>query len=415
MALRSVAVLLQEPVALFEFGVLAEVFGIDRTEEGVPAFDYRVCAETPGPARRPQRHDRHRRLRPRGRRRRRPRRRAGLAAAAHPVARPSSRCCATPSTAAPGSCRCAPGAFTLGAAGLLDGRDCTTHWRHAAELAAAPPAGPGRPRRALRARRHGHHQRRHRGRHRRRALPRARRARSARRHDDRPPDGRAAAPRRRPAPVHRPPGAGDAPPRAWARCSSWMLEHLDEACHRRRPRPAGGDVAAHLRPPVRRRDRHDAAPVGHRPAGAARPRSCSRRPTCRSRPSPATPGSGRRRCCATTSPAAPASPPRPSAPSAACPPDVRGPHPVGCGPPVSASGCRGLTSHSGRAARGTPRRRDVARAVDGVHLHVAAALEVPLHGARPRLLRGLGPVGLGLLDVSLRLRTARRPRSCRRP
>ncbi len=49
MSLKSVAVLLQEPVALFEYGVLAEVFGIDRTDEGVPAFDYRVCAETPGP------------------------------------------------------------------------------------------------------------------------------------------------------------------------------------------------------------------------------------------------------------------------------------------------------------------------------------------------------------------------------
>ena len=31
------------------------------------------------------------------------------------------------------------GAFTLGAAGILDGRDCTTHWRHAAELAQAHP------------------------------------------------------------------------------------------------------------------------------------------------------------------------------------------------------------------------------------------------------------------------------------
>jgi AraC family transcriptional regulator, transcriptional activator FtrA len=32
------------------------------------------------------------------------------------------------------------GAFLLGAAGLLDDRDCTTHWRHAAELAALYPA-----------------------------------------------------------------------------------------------------------------------------------------------------------------------------------------------------------------------------------------------------------------------------------
>ena len=31
------------------------------------------------------------------------------------------------------------GAFTLGAAGLLDDRDCTTHWRYAADLAAQFP------------------------------------------------------------------------------------------------------------------------------------------------------------------------------------------------------------------------------------------------------------------------------------
>src|SRR5688500_7339347 len=49
MALRSVAVLLQEPVALFEDGVLAEVFCIDRTAEGGPAIDYRVCSELDRP------------------------------------------------------------------------------------------------------------------------------------------------------------------------------------------------------------------------------------------------------------------------------------------------------------------------------------------------------------------------------
>ncbi|HQH06721.1 MAG TPA: AraC family transcriptional regulator, partial [Phycicoccus sp.] len=47
MTLRSVAVILQDPVSAFEFGVLDEVFGTDRMDEGVPPIDFRVCAETP--------------------------------------------------------------------------------------------------------------------------------------------------------------------------------------------------------------------------------------------------------------------------------------------------------------------------------------------------------------------------------
>ena len=46
--LKSVAVVLLEDVALFEFGVLAEVFGVDRSDDGVPKFDFRVCALEPG-------------------------------------------------------------------------------------------------------------------------------------------------------------------------------------------------------------------------------------------------------------------------------------------------------------------------------------------------------------------------------
>src|SRR5687767_6839118 len=45
--LRSVAVPLIDGVAPFEFGLLCEVFGVDRTEEGVPLIDFRVCGELP--------------------------------------------------------------------------------------------------------------------------------------------------------------------------------------------------------------------------------------------------------------------------------------------------------------------------------------------------------------------------------
>jgi AraC family transcriptional regulator, transcriptional activator FtrA len=138
MSLRSVAVLLQEPVALFEFGVLHEVFGIDRTEEGVPAFDYRVCAESSDPL------DAQNGITVTAA--------FGLEAAldADLVAVPASPAARTPSPAVVEVLRNAvergawvmsvcSGAFSLGAAGILDGRDCTTHWQHAAELAAAHP------------------------------------------------------------------------------------------------------------------------------------------------------------------------------------------------------------------------------------------------------------------------------------
>ena len=46
--LTSVAALVIEGLAPFEFGVVCEVFGIDRTDDGVPPFDFRVCAEHPG-------------------------------------------------------------------------------------------------------------------------------------------------------------------------------------------------------------------------------------------------------------------------------------------------------------------------------------------------------------------------------
>jgi transcriptional regulator GlxA family with amidase domain len=138
MPLRSVAVLLADQAAAFEYGVVHEVFGIDRTEQGVPRFEFRVCAEHPE---RPVDFQNGLTLNvPYGL--------EGLEGA-DLVAVPATHIRAfSPGLLA--AIRAAhdngaillsvcSGAFVLGAAGLLDDRDCATHWMSTAELAQAYP------------------------------------------------------------------------------------------------------------------------------------------------------------------------------------------------------------------------------------------------------------------------------------
>ncbi|MEW1951870.1 helix-turn-helix domain-containing protein [Terrabacter sp. NPDC080008] len=137
--LHTIAVIAQEPVAMFELGVLCEVFGIDRTDDGVPAFDFRVCSSRPGEPLRTT---------------------SGPAlVATHPLeAARGADLVAIPGgpvqgpydpavldilreTASAGGrvLSVCSGAFQLAAAGLLDGRGCATHWRYAARLADEHP------------------------------------------------------------------------------------------------------------------------------------------------------------------------------------------------------------------------------------------------------------------------------------
>lgn len=138
--LRTVAAVLFEGTAPFEFGVICEVFGIDRTEDGVPPFDFRVCGEHPG---RPLRTTVGVALTPT----------AGLDAliGADLVAVPACTIRDEYPPAVLDALRAASargatllsvcsGAFVLAAVGLLDGRPCTTHWRHVDDLAARFPA-----------------------------------------------------------------------------------------------------------------------------------------------------------------------------------------------------------------------------------------------------------------------------------
>src|SRR4051794_16996033 len=47
--LRSVAVIVDHGMSPFEFAIGCEVFGVDRTAQGLPAFDFAICSVRPGP------------------------------------------------------------------------------------------------------------------------------------------------------------------------------------------------------------------------------------------------------------------------------------------------------------------------------------------------------------------------------
>lgn len=130
----TVAVLLQEPVAAFELGVLCEVFGIDRTDDGVPAFDFRVCAAHPN-----QPYASSSGIAVIGTHDLAGAREADLVAvAAGPIDGPYDRQVLQALREAHDRgariLSVCSGAFTLAAAGLLEGRHCATHWRYAAHL-----------------------------------------------------------------------------------------------------------------------------------------------------------------------------------------------------------------------------------------------------------------------------------------
>ena len=150
MPISRVSVVLVEPIAVFEFGVAVEVFGLDRTDEGVPAFDFRVCADSPGTPLATTNtasfsitatH--------------------GLDAVAGsdlviasatrireqeeypPAVLEALRAADAAGATLLSLCS---GAFLLGAAGLLEGRRCTTHWKYVEQLAEMYPEAVLEPR-----------------------------------------------------------------------------------------------------------------------------------------------------------------------------------------------------------------------------------------------------------------------------
>ncbi|MEU6083335.1 helix-turn-helix domain-containing protein [Streptomyces sp. NPDC047108] len=138
--LTNVAVPLTHGVNAFELGVIAEVFGMDRSEQGLPVLDFAMVAAEPAPVRAkpgftidtPHGLDR--------------------LAEADLIAVPAGenyterdfpeellealRAAVDRGAWVLSVCS---GAFVLGAAGLLDGRRCTAHWIHTDDLARRYP------------------------------------------------------------------------------------------------------------------------------------------------------------------------------------------------------------------------------------------------------------------------------------
>jgi transcriptional regulator GlxA family with amidase domain len=143
--LQNVAFAVLDKFTSFEFGVVCEVFGVDRTDDGLPAYDFALVAGEEGLLR--SEHG----LTLAGA--------AGLDRLAEadlivvcaidervrggaPDDLPEALLEALRATVVRGArvLSVCTGAFVLGAAGLLDGRRCTTHWRHTRELARCFPA-----------------------------------------------------------------------------------------------------------------------------------------------------------------------------------------------------------------------------------------------------------------------------------
>jgi len=131
--LRNVAALAYDGMAAFEFGIVAEVFGLPRPEMGPDWYRFQVCSLQPG------------RLRATGGIFIQTRGRLADLAKAGTIVIPGWKATEVPSPKLITALRRAhasgarlvsicSGAFVLAATGLLDGKRATTHWKYAQQL-----------------------------------------------------------------------------------------------------------------------------------------------------------------------------------------------------------------------------------------------------------------------------------------
>ena len=136
--LKNVAVIVLDGVAPFELGVLCEVFGTDRSAQGLPRYDFAVCSPGARPVTASQGFsvvptDDLDRLESADL--------IGVPAMGIDVVVPEEVGAALRRAAERGAriVSLCTGIFILHEAGLLEGRRCTTHWMHVDELTAVCP------------------------------------------------------------------------------------------------------------------------------------------------------------------------------------------------------------------------------------------------------------------------------------